>query len=853
MLFTGCRTLESIKITFQLLFFVFCLFVLGEPWRIIFRKFAGLFKSLDFLQILVVNVYLGGFFLYIIAIIPLHLFTAITLYTITILSGIVVLLFHRRKFRSAIQNLALHRKFSFQNHHSFEMVMVALMFLFSLGIQTSPFNYLLFGSTRDTSLHSLFVQVIIENKQIPMTVQPYLNEGIVYPQGFSPIAAYSVFVLAYSPPQAIFHLTAFFNALTILGAYFLGKTLSRKSYLGLSLAFVFAFVASWPKYITWGSNALVVSFPLYFVCLSLFPFLAKDKSKIEEIFAIGILFGYLSVLHLQVYETLIASLFILWLYVALKGEKDRWRRLLNLIAVSGVSLLVLSPFIYRFFAFYSYPYHNIGLPADVEMPIPQPSLSVVLIGIVWIFENLAANILLRIASFALFFASVLIIVRVRRKNSFTQTNQLTMIGTAMLLGQLLIFLFGAISPADLPFYPQPILLYIPFYFFIAAFSFLLYHFFSSRLSKKNLAKTKEPKLKTKKLLVTTISLMLLLGVYAPFLYQSIVFDVRNLHGSYAVFSVTTKQDLQLISWIRANLSRNAIILVNTFNSGTFIPSIANCKVVFPFTASSYSVSYQKLVSLLEGNVLNATALDLMENFNITNIYVGEGVSSLDDGRHKWYHKLFLGNPNFKLVKNFGNAYLFQFNYTDLSTVFFDDFEHILWYRDGWAARYYGNGLGNVTITTDFGCDGSRCLRITAQAVYTPSERGYARQVFREIFVQNNSDVTLSFYLNATEGFHNKSPFNDTFAVFISNVYRNQSMVITTPNGIYEGYAYAISLDGFAGFFEFNGSSSLSTLWHQMFNSSSPNPFILEFVNYDFDGIESVAYVDNITVTSTPTA
>jgi len=195
------------------------------------------------------------------------------------------------------------------------------MFLFSLFIQTSPLNHLVFGSVRDTSIHSLFVQVIIENRQTPLTAQPYLNEGIVYPQGFSPIAAYSVLILNYSPPQAIFYLTAFFNALTMLGAYFLGKTLSRKCYLGLSLAFVFAFVAPWPKYITWGSNAFVASFPFYFVCLSLLPFFVKDKLKVEAVFAIGILFGYLSVLHLQMYETLIASLFLLWLYMYSRARK----------------------------------------------------------------------------------------------------------------------------------------------------------------------------------------------------------------------------------------------------------------------------------------------------------------------------------------------------------------------------------------------------------------------------------------------------------------------------------------------------------------------------------------------------
>jgi hypothetical protein len=697
-------------------------------------------------------------------------------------------------------------------------------------------------------MHSLFVQVLIENKQIPVTLKPYLNEGIIYPQGFTPIAAYSVLVLNYLPPQAIFYLTVLFNAFTILGVYFLGKTLSRKWNLGLILAFVFTFLASWPKYITWGSNAFVAGFPFYFVCLSFLPFLVKDKLDIKAIFAIGILFGYLSVMHLELFETLIASLFILWLYVALKGEKERWTGLQNLIAVSGLSLLILSPFLYRALAFYAYPYHNIGLPADVAIPVTEPSLSVFLSDLVWMVENLASSSLLRIVSLVLIFVSVLIIVGVRRKYSFTQINQLIMVGIAMLLGQLFIFLLGNIPFGNSLFYPQPIMLYIPLYFFVAAFSLLLYYFFSSRLSKKILAKTNEPKLKTKKLLVATISLMLLLAVYAPFLYQSIILDVGTLHGGYAVFGVTTEQDLQSILWIRDNLPKNATILVNVDQAGTFIPSIAHRKVIFPFFASSDSVSYQKLEALLEQNILNATTFNLMNHFNITYLYAGSGVSAMDGWIHKWNPMLFLGNPNFKLVKNFGNAYIFQFNYTNKNVVFFDDFEHALWNDYGWQAYFDGNGLGSVTIVPNFGYEGSRCLRMEAQAVYTPSEWGYACRVLREIFVQNNSDVTLSFYLNATEGFHSQSPFNDTFAVFISNVYHNQSLVFTTPNGVYKDYAYATQM-GFQGSFRFD----LSTIWREKFNSSFPNPFILEFVNYNFDGIESIAYIDNINVTSTPPA
>jgi hypothetical protein len=105
-------------------------------------------------------------------------------------------------------------------------------------------------------------------------------------------------------------------------------------------------------------------------------------------------------------------------------------------------------------------------------------------------------------------------------------------------------------------------------------------------------------------------------------------------------------------------------------------------------------------------------------------------------------------------------------------------------------------------------------------------------------------VTFSFYSNATEGFHGE----DTFAVFVTNIYGNQSMVMMTPGGVYGSYAHTISLNSTEGFFEFKGNSSLTKLWQRMFNSSLPNQFILEFVNLDFDGVKNVAYVDSIEIT-----
>jgi hypothetical protein len=837
---------KFIEIILELLFFVFCLSALGEPWRMLIRKFTGLFKGVDFLRAFLLNVYLGGFLLYVIAIVPLHLFSAVVLHVITLVSIVTVVLLHRRRLKDALSPALSHPATLLKKRPSLELALVLAIFAFSLVIQTYPLNDLLLGSVRDTGIHSLFVQVLIENRQVPVTLEPYLSEGIIYPQGFTPMVAYSVLILGYSPPQAVLYVTALFNILTVLGAYFLGKTLPlpEKLKTGLCLAFVFAFVASWPKYITWGSNALVASVPFYFICLSLFPFLLKEKLNVRTTLAVGLLYGYLSVLHLQVYEMLIASLFVLLVYMIIKREKGRGLRFGYFMAITSVSLIVLSPFIMRQLAFYSNPYHNIGVPSDVEIPIPQPSLSTVISAAKWLFENLAADPVLKGASFALILVSIMVIVALRRRSGSIQTSELLKLGLATLLGELLIALFAAISPRDLPFYPQPLLLYLPAYFFFAAIIYPSYDLLSSYLSRKVEPKTTWSELKMKRVLVGAISVMLLIGLFGTFVYQSVAFDATRLYGSYSVFGTTTEQDLQLILWIRDNLPANATILVNTFQSGTFIPSIASRKAVFPSFGSSTSVFYQKLVSLLEEGVLNNTTLDLMKRFNITDIYAGSGISPWDGGIHRWNPRLFLGNPHFGLAKKFGDAYLFHLNYTDTDSVFYDDFEHTDWEEDGWQTGYYGNGLGNVAIATDFGYLSQRSLRITTQAMYSLSEWKYARYVSREVFVSNDSDVVLSFYLKATEGFHGE----DAFAVVVSNIYRNQSMIVTTPHGVYEDYANTKTLEGFEGLF----SCDLTVSWRQFFDSSLPSTFILEFVNWDFDGIRNVAYVDNVNIASLPT-
>ena len=825
---------STIIIFAQLLGLMAALIMLGEPLRLLLSKFSRLFKNLDFIEVCVLDVYLGGLILYVLALPPIHLFSTLTIFGLLLFSGLVLSMYYWR-WKKRSQILTEQKKSVQRRTVRLEYALVFGMFLITLYVQTIPVTAFIYGSIHDTSFHSIIVQVILKNGYIPSNLQPYLPEGIIYPQASHVIFAFAANLTGWIAPQAVFYTTLLFNALSVLGAYFFGRKIWRNRAFHLGLVFIFAFVTAWPTYITWGANPFIVGFTLFLICLGLlFRLLsAENTNDKKELIMVGILFGYLGAIMISFFQSLLAMI-VLWLLFDWFRKSTNTKHLFkDCVILFLVSCLLLSPSLFRFVYYYQFPSHNVGLPSDFT-GYPQ-SQTWFLRSFQWIFENVSPYFFLRIEMVCILILSVILIFKIGKG----EVRRVAGVSLLIFAASLFLSIMSSLLPPDMNVVSwghQGIILSVGMYLLMSTFNSNMFTFFSrvaSKLGTQNFKKKSDT--------VLLASILVLSAVYAPFIYTRFALDPFTLKGAYHMFAVTSEDDDKLMFWIKDNLIEDGVILVNQYEPGLFISTISHRKAVFVTPGSQLSQSYQELIGLIRNNALNATSYNIINNSNITHVYVGSSATHWWIRDYKWNPQLFLGNPNFPLLKKIGNAYLFNFSYADPGVVFLDDFEHDSWDDYGWQTYFEGNGLGNVTITTNFGCDDSRCLRMSAQAVHAVSEWKYIRWVRREIFVMNNSQVKLSFYLNATEGFHGR----DTFAVLISNIYHNQSMVVTTPNGIHEDYNYTIPLDGFEGSF----NRSLSMMWHEMFNSSLPNPFILEFVNYDFDGIENVAYIDHIEVTS----
>lgn len=827
---------EAFWIFSRLLSLMITLIIIGEPIRVALSKHFSLFKELDFLQVSVLNVYLGGLTLYLIAVLPLHFFNANVAYAIAITFGVLSILLHKKELKSVKNFIRLSQGCMFNiRNYLFEHKITILqysavfgMFLAALWIQVVPLSSVIFGSIHDTSLHSLFVQVMLENQGVPLTMQPYLPEGVVYPQAAHVFFAYACLIFGYIPPKAIFHVTALFQALPILSAYYLGKMLSSKR-LGVSLALIFFCVSRWPRLLAWGANPFIAAFPLQFILFSFIPFLrgswaeSNTRNKVLSLLVIGILLGYLAALHLTLYIIVMAAAAVLILIDMLR--KRAFCGLRNLLIAFGASLIPISPFIYRFVEWYSYPGHNIGLPSDVIIT-PWPYVNM----LNWLLfsEGISPYPLLVVVMLGLMIVSGIAIYKKRRQlagllNLVQVSLCLLIASLGLVLSFHLQYVFPPLSIITGEAVRPTISIYVSLCFSIGVFNVILYDTLINNLRERLALIVLPSEHVLANTMATALTLLILSSMYSPFMYYTITQDAGYLVASYDRFSAIMLDDYKLMLWMKDNLTKNSVVLVNVYEPGMFIPSISHHKAIYPWVFSKDSLSYRRLIGMILNGTMNATVYDTMKQLGIMHVYVGAQYSYRWEKNRKWDPQVFLSNPNFNLTKKIGNAYLFEVLYEKPEVVLEDSFEYANIYDMGWkfsaAEGYQYKGSGNVSTNSSYAYDGNRSLVITAK-----NEGGlfYTDWVYRTIYIWDTSNVTLSFYINATAGF---SP-PDKLSICICDTSWNRS--ISLPASIRPPY-------------------NISDIWKNAYNSTLPTAFFIRIQNIDFDGVENVGYIDHIVV------
>jgi len=820
----------------QLLLVIILLAIIGLPLLIFVVRRVIPFENFNVAQLLLLSIYFGALVLYILALIPLQMFKYEVIVAMLFLCSVSAAILFVINLKKCWKHLVLE----FQGNLS-ELTIVLTLFLISLTIQAVPLTSLIFGSIHDTSLHALFAQLIMENGRIPETHEPYLQAAIIFPQGASVIFAFSSLILNISTPLAVFRATVIFNALTVLAAYNFGRILDRRRYAGISYAFIFAFVSMWPTHMTWGGNTFIVGIPLFLIIASLlrseYSRSLPPRQRILFYTIKGLLLGYLAAIHIALFISLVIGwlLFILFSHSHRSFSKVelKFNQIMPPIITFIVSIALILPYICRGLMYYHLPGGNIGLPADIvdsqQSLIPLANPRITLNGIMDFIltitnqYNISPHFLTRIMTIILLPLSALTIVLLKSRGK--QITPAETIGSTLCLASAFLFSMEPINPVVTISQRANLILYISLMLLLGGFNLRVAENIHRRLS---LIIRSQKKL-------TLIVLIIMVSIYSPFIYYRLVEDPYTLKKMYQIFAITTIDDLNLMLWMKDKLPPNSTILINPFEPGLFIPPLAQKKVIYPFTAYQLSSSYQQVVCSIGERKLNDKVFDYLQRHNISHIYI----SSVNDA---WFFKghsalcwdpyLFLGNPNFELLKRINNTFLFKYSPIDSRLVLMDSFECDTLDHRGWRVAQWGDGIGNAVITHESAFDGSRSLMLCVKSQKAP----YWLSILRPVYLCDSSNVTISFYINAARGFGSK----DALLIIISDANWNRQLYFTTNPRISLKYT-PVHLPSDHGYFEFN----LSNLWKDVHGEQLPASLFIQVLNYDEDRVENVAYIDAI--------
>jgi len=842
----GRVLLEILYIIARLLFIMLLLGLIGKPLWFLFSKVFGSSMKLDFVQELVVDVCLGGFILYILALIPLQLFSHSVL--------LVILIFCASFSTYLIVDSKIKRykkrKFLIRKSDLVDQIPTLSLFLIALLIQCILLNNFIFGSIHDTSLHALFTELVIENRMIPETHQPYMAAAIIFPQGATPIFAFASLMVGMIPPLAVFHVTSLFNAITVLAVYHYGKEYMKFKWGGLSLAFMVALVSMWPAFITWGGNTFVMAFSYFLVALTMVKWTQNIQRftkwrQCSVLIVVGVFIGYLATVHLSFFWLLMLTWGIHEIAkhrITLRILQEQIGKIFFLLFAIGIVGL---PFYIRFVRYYSLPGHNIGLPTDIgnviETPLPIGPPPVMFADVVNFLLTMFSQVNIspygipRVIFIGLSMVGVLLVFSFTLKHqvvSECESLLVIMIGVNILLILLQVLIPETVVLGR--YMRFTLLIYFSFILLIGSLNFRIY-----KKWKLFILKIK-PSFNSKKLVSLIVLLMIFVPIYAPFVYYRLAEDPQLIMDNCGLFAVTSKDDYDLMIWMKNNLPINTTVLVNPFEPGLFIPSISHKKIVYPLSGYHLSQSYAQVVDLLANGVLNQTVYQYLLDQNITHVYVGSKKSALahaDFNQTKWDPYLFLGNPNFDLTKRFGTAYLFRFLYTNPQLIFVDSFEGPDLSSKGWNLAPRNASESSETngchIVAEHSFEGEHSAKITTKSSGIPQWTSIVRQ----IYTPQPVNISISFYLKPIRGF---GPQDDLMFIVSDDSWKNQ-IYFRTQNLPVKSNPVFLSKSG--GYFEFD----LSELWQSFYNQSLPKTFFIQVLNYDSDGNENIAHIDTVAV------
>lgn len=266
--------------------------IVGEFLRAATARWVALWRHLEPIERGVVDFYLGGALLYLLAVLPWDGFVAPVVYLVPLaaaVGAVVLALRASRRHPKWIEELLasldrLRRPIPL-------IVLLSALGLFLVEVAVAvPVGT---GNTFDSSLLTVYTSLLLQNHTTPFSFAPYASTGILYPQGTTVWLGWAQMVFGLPPARTGLLVTPLFFGLTPLAGFVFGRRLVGSDRAGLAIALVLAWVGTGTRAIAFGSNDFVFAFPLVLLLAGeAVVWLRSPNVRWADALAFGLLLGY---------------------------------------------------------------------------------------------------------------------------------------------------------------------------------------------------------------------------------------------------------------------------------------------------------------------------------------------------------------------------------------------------------------------------------------------------------------------------------------------------------------------------------------------------------------------------------
>ena len=657
--------------------------VLGEPLRATLSRWVGSWESPSLIERVLLDFYLGGAVVYLVAALPFGFFVApVVLGLPVVAAGVLVgMVFVRRRRR--LDAGALVRSLTRLTHPTRLLVIASSLALYVLELAVAlPVGT---GNTFDSGLLTTYTALLLHNHTIPLSFHPYASPSILYPQGTTVWLGWAELTYGLPPARTSLLVTPLFFALAPLAAYVFGHRWFGSERAGAALALTIAWLAPWTRTLVGGSNDFVVAFPLVLVLAAeAVTWLRHPTPTVADAVGFGVLTGYSAAMNPVGAEWLLLALLVGVVVVRPSGTDRLLARFVRWTLATVTSLLAIVPSLYVLVLGRSSPGFVPGSaaapagsptgisgaqflgsidpflfrPQDVQLsPVPELRAELALLLVV----GLALLVLLRRES-ALY----------RYVGEFRQFVVLAAIALVALLGVVFLASTGFGPAVDLSAITSAAEIsawLFTVYAFVAALPLVLAaEWFTGWLRHRPRRSTESSVARdrarpTRPAPFDPVRAIVPLGVALVIVVPGVVLTPTSLAPVltklYGDFGNVTSDDLALLEYAGVHLPAGARVLIAPGSAADFLPGYAPNVVLlyplipgFPWTNASYNL----VVDELSNATLDARGRAAMAALEVGYIIVTGNSTILWPA---FSPRPLLADPaSFSLVREYGDAYLF---------------------------------------------------------------------------------------------------------------------------------------------------------------------------------------------------